>query len=129
MNDTAWLNWFRSWSLQHPLRNPPDLLQSNYTEKVMSRIQTQPERLPFPHLERFLKPRFSFALGAVAASLLLVLFLHRTPTFNSTVDIEQTLDLLEQAGPKDLTVGEESLSDQDLLEELQQLDETELAVS
>lgn len=120
------LAWFQDWLARHPLRQPPEFLGRNYTEEVLIRIrQSRPS--PSPAFRRVSLPRFSFALGTVMACALGVLVLLNSSD-RSDSDVDETLEFLEQAEPNSLlSLGEDSVSDEDLLEELQTLDETGLS--
>jgi len=125
MTPENWLTWFRDWLARHPLRQPPEFLGRNYTTEVLIRIkQSRPS--PSSAFRWFSLPRFSFALGTVMACVLGVLVLLNSSDRSDT-DVNETLELLEQVEPSGLlSLGEDSISDEDLLEDLQTLDETGL---
>ncbi len=127
MNTLNWTVWFKSWLARHPLKEPPQFLGRDYTREVLYRIKGT--RVPSHAFRWFAFPRFSFTLGTVAACTLLVMVAlnssHRVET-----DVDETIALLEQVDPNGLSSAEEnSLSDEDLLKELEQMDETGLVFS
>lgn len=128
MTPENWPTWFQAWLARHPLRQPPEFLGRDYTEQVLIRIkETRPS--PLPAFRWWLpRPRFSFALGTAVACALGVLVLLNSSDRSDT-DVNETLDILEQVEPNDLlSFGEDPVSDDDLLKELQTPDETDLSL-
>lgn len=156
MDATNWLTWFRGWLTKHPLKEPPETLQHRYTEEVMRRIQLA--EAPAPVYRWVPRPRVAFALAtATACALTLVVWMQRPSTPGRVVQqepaqpvevavqpellspveeptqvaqqIEQEWDALSELGEAADVEDLLELSDADLEEDLQRLDELSLLAS
>ena len=129
MNRTEWDGWMRRWLIHHPLKEPPAELQKDFRKQVMARIQN--EKQPFIVFRWLPRHQLSFALGGVMAAALAVAVVARPNSLRLAQESEEeTLELWNQLEQlEELPAGsEEPISDEELLEELQQLDESELTI-
>lgn len=147
--------WFKTWLARHPLNAPTDLGRSSYTAEVMARVKALAEPAPAPAPARSWAawPRWALT-GAVAAAGMAIAFgvarsirrdepLARDPAStpqilrlaeSSPSDeswVEETLQLLDQL---DEDISEDASSDaagadEEWLDELEMLDERDLAAS
>ena len=91
-----WQMWFESWLAQYPMKEPPLHLRQDFTAEVMARIK--PAKAPFHTLRWIPIPRFSFALGTVAASVLLLLVLFNNSATQMASRVEKDLHILSEVG-------------------------------
>ena len=135
MESTSWLH---RWLKRHPLKEPTAIERSRYTAEVMAKVRAQhhPAEAPMAAGSSWIVwPRLALVGAAVTAMLLLVQT-HTPSTRQLLVEsmpsddeawVDQTLRLLDQLdeeAPEDAT-GQPS--DDSWLEELEMLDESELA--
>lgn len=134
MDVSRWLSdWLNRRPLKEPARMGPD-----YTREVMSKLtlQAQPARPARQWLWLFPNP--VYALVSAAAVVLIVTALVQPqqarlaelPTDDETW-IQQTLQLLEELEQSDdaTSAGEPAQSDDEWLQELEMIDEADLATS
>ena len=129
-----------SWLTRHPLKGPSGIDRAQYTAEVMAKIKALdvPAPAPTPARSWLPWPRLVLTMATVAAGVLLMLTVtHPTSRHmfqlvqsNDAEDqwLDDTLQLLDQL---DENAADEATgaSDEDYLEELKQLDNTELAAS
>ena len=143
MNPGEWDDWLKQWFKAHPLKEPSAALQQQYRQEVMARIRE--ESAPSRVLAWILRPRFTFAFGGALAAALAVLMLASHSPVRQTGQIEQEAqvlfeatgvaslndaDLEEEVQAQDRIVLEVELgSDEELLQEIQRLDNEEIALS
>jgi len=129
-----------SWLSRHPLKGPSDMHRAQYTAEVMAKVkaETQPAPAPSPVRAWLPWPRLALTMATVAAGVLLMLTVtHPTSRRMSQLaqsqntedqslnDTLQLLDQLDENAADDAT----GTSEEDVLQELKQLDDTELAAS
>ena len=143
--------WLTHWLTRHPLKEPPSPDRADYTREVMATVRTldRPVPAPVPARPWFSWPRPAFAVAAAAAGVALVIAtatrstpqVAREPS-PSTLTlaespegddqwIEETIQLLDQLDEND-DLSQDApgeVSDEDWLNELEMLDETDLASS
>ena len=154
MKTNSWDEWLRGWVRRHPVGEPPQELQREYSRQVMARIRA--ENAPKTVLQPIwvLRPRPVFVFAGALAAALAVLLVIRAPArvdhqeaalLNYDGDLEQELQeqdrivLAEAVEPSKTTSAEqetlelweetENSSDDDLVNDLRQADESELAFS
>lgn len=123
MNAGEWNAWLQSWLKRHPLRRPPEGLEREFPQAVMARVRAEQAAWT---LRWTLDPRWSFALGGALAAVLALVVVQRPPA-PSVQEVESDVELLdlleEEAQPGEAP----PVSDEELLEELQRMDEAEMA--
>jgi hypothetical protein len=149
------LTWLRSWLTRHPLKEPAETERASYTVEVMTRVRAlgspsvvTPATVPVRRWSWW--PRMAMAMATAAGLVFAVSTVHQTrrrlaqqpqgaaashPSAvlaESPVSdeewIEQTLQLLEELEEETApeTAGDGS-NDEEWLDELQWLDESELS--
>ena len=132
-----------TWLTRHPLKGPSGIDRAQYTAEVMARVKA----LAPPPTEVVGKPwrqlvggwpRLALTLATVAAGVLLMLTVTH-PTSRRTFQLAQSQDAQDQWVNDTLQLLDEldenasdeatDASEEDYLEELKQLDETEIASS
>ena len=129
-----------SWLTRHPLKRPSGIDRAQYTAEVMARVKAQTSPAPAPTPVRFWLPwpRLVLTMATVAAGVLLMLTVTH-PTSRRMFQLaesqdaedqwlDDTLQLLDQLD-ENATDEATGASEDDYLEELKQLDDTELAAS
>lgn len=142
------VTWLTRWLRQHPLKGPSEEEHAHFTAEVMARVRalTPPEPVRVPVRRALPWPgRAALALATAAAGIAVVMaiaprtarqlareprhpvVLAETPT-DDEAWMSETLALLDQLEEDvpDEALGDETL-DEDWLEELELLDEEELA--
>ena len=149
MNATAWL---KTWLLRHPLKGPTDSDQSRYTAEVMAQVKAISQREPASSSVRLWIswPRLALTCAAAAAGIAIVLTISHHPAQRvaqgdlpdrssamivlaespSTDEawVDETIQLLNEFN-EDLPEDASGSSSDEWLDELQTLDENELAAS
>jgi len=132
-----------SWLTRHPLKRPSGIDRAQFTAEVMAKIKAQVQSAPAPAPVRIWLPwpRLAMTLATVAAGILIMMSVTRlqpgqpvttlaeSPAGSEDQWLEETLLLLDEL---DEDVSSESAGDgseEEWLEELEWLDETELAAS
>lgn len=142
------LTWLRSWLLRHPLKEPTDAERSHYTAEVMARVRAlgpQPASAPIrvPARSWGWWPRMAMAMATAAGLAFVVSTTHQSRrqlaqqpqgvTVSDPSDeewLEQTLELLEQLeGETSPETAGDGSEDDEWLDELQWLDESELSAA
>ena len=97
MKPNDWDAWLRTWLKKHPLKMPISSPEGRFTQEVLARIRA--EQTPAPVILRWIpKPRLTFALGgALAAVLVLALWIQR-PARPLLRQIERDSQLLLESG-------------------------------
>lgn len=151
MTSGQWLPWLRNWLSRHPVHTPPEEMARGYAEQVMRRVR-HPAPAPSWAPWRWLAiPRVAMVLGSVAVGVLVVAVAevhqplreahHGSPAQSpirlvedAAVDdeawIEDTMDALDEAGDDENQpwwFDDEYVTDEELIEELEQLEETDIA--
>ena len=143
--------WLKTWLTRHPLKEPTTLDRADYTREVMARAKALDQPVPSPARSWFPWPRLVLAVVTAAAGLALVIWTanrstsqvaqapaHTTLTLAESPAgdaqwIEETVQLLEQLDENDGVsqdaTGGASNSDEDWLNELEMLDEGDVASS
>lgn len=129
-----------SWLTSHPLKKPSGIDRAQYTAEVMAKIKAQLQPAPAPVRSWLPWPRLALTLATVATGILIMVSVTRlqpgqpvTTLAESPASedrwVEDTLQLLDELDEDvaDDTVG--GTSEEEWFEELQLLDETELAAS
>ena len=136
-----------SWLTRHPLKSPTDIDRAQYTAEVMAKIKAQVQPAPAPAPVRIWLPwpRLAMTLATVAAGILIMMtvthqasrqlahppeavLIAESPAADDQW-LEDTLQLLDEL---DEDVSSETAGDgseEEWLEELELLDETDLAAS
>lgn len=66
-----------AWLHRHPLKRPPQAMQTAYTDEVMARVRAS---APAPAFQWVLRPRMVFGFGtAIAFGMAVVVLTHRAP--------------------------------------------------
>ena len=141
------LTWLRNWLLRHPLKEPTDAERSDYTADVMAKVRAldlQPVRAPVlvPARSWGWWPRLAMAMATAAGLAFALSTTHQTRrqlaqqpqgVTVSELDeewLEQTLELLEQLeGETSPETAGDGSEDDEWLDELQWLDESELSTA
>ena len=121
MKTWNWDSWMQDWLKAHPVKEPPPELLRTYQQEVMARIRAEGS----PARVYVWRPRLRWTLGlggALATALAVAVLMVQSPT-QLAHQIEQESQVLFEGG------GVASLNDADLEEELQQLDNEEMALS
>ena len=130
MNTEQWTKWLRGWLERHPLKEPPRSLQTHFVEEVMTRIRSA--QTPAPVFRWVPQPRFGLALGtaAVCGVLMAVLVGRSSDTVirQVTHDAQTLLESGEFAMLNGSDFEEEVKENDQLQDELNEIDEMELAV-
>ena len=134
-----------SWLSRHPLKGPSDVNRAQYTAEVMAKIKAAESPAPAPARVWLPWPRLSMTLATVAAGILIMMtvthqasrqlahppeavLIAESPAADDQW-LEDTLQLLDEL---DEDVSSETAGDgseDEWLEELELLDETDLASS
>ena len=144
------LTWLQNWLRRHPLKEPTDAERSHYTAEVMARVRALS---PLPGVSPARAsvrpwawwPRMAMAMATAAGLVFAVSTAHQTRrqlaqqpqgvTVSDPSDeewLEQTLELLEQLELEGETSPEtagDGSDDEEWLDELQWLDESELSTA
>lgn len=141
-------SWLQSWLTRHPLKAPRAIDRADYTADVMARLKAEapvPVRAPW-----WPWPRLALAMATAAAGALVALTIFRwvqlpatlvddaaqeaqvlaesSPAESNERWVEETMQLLDQLD-EDVSSDSDRNAEEDWLEELQLLDETDLAAS
>ena len=144
------MDWLTQWLARHPLRQPPAWNRAHYTREVIARVQRLAPgvRVPAQTRGRWW-PQLALTASAAALGVLFAVGVNRvheraamqeaaapmaggayrlaeSPEGNDQW-LEDTLALLEQLD-EDIEAAEDEGDDSRTLKELEQLDDTELAV-
>lgn len=130
-----------SWLARHPLKRPSSIDRAQFTAEVMAKIKAldSPAPAPAPVRSWLPWPRLAMTLATVAAGILIMMSVTHQPARHltqvaespATDDqwVEETLQLLDEF---DEDVSSETAgngSDEEWLDELELLDETDRATS
>ena len=143
--------WLKTWLTRHPLKEPTTLDRADYTREVMARVKALDQSAPSPARSWFPWPRLALAVATAAAGLALVIWTANRSTPQVAQEpspapltlaespasddqwIQETVQLLEQLDENDGVsqdaTGGASNSNKDWLNELEMLDESDVASS
>ena len=137
--------WFRMWLARHPLKRPADADCAKYTAQVMRRIAADRAPAPAPSFGSFLAglawPRVTIAVATIAVVMLVAASARQPATQpvrlaeSQNTDeqwIQETTQLLDQLGeewPQESGADANSNDQERWLDDLEQLDDSELATN